>query len=151
MTRRQSSPKQWLILDREPGQEQWIGLRRLERGSGVLLLEPISAKSRRRLKRLARTRSLFLTSEADGTAARVHSQHELTHALLRRTGLILISPIYPTRSHPDWETLPRMRAATLARLAARRATALGGMNRRRYVTIAALGFSSWAGISAFRT
>ena len=151
MSRRQCSPRQWLILDREPGFEEWNALRRLEHGSGVLLLQPIAAKSRRRLRRLARTRNLAVILETNGTAARVHRQRELTRALLSRTRLILVSPIYPTRSHPDWEPLPRMRAATLARSAGRNAAALGGMNRQRYAKIAALGFSSWAGISAFRT
>jgi hypothetical protein len=44
-----------------------------------------------------------------------------------------------------------MRAAALARLAGRNAIALGGMSRRRYAKIAALGFTGWAGIDAFRT
>jgi hypothetical protein len=44
-----------------------------------------------------------------------------------------------------------MRAATLARLAGRRAIALGGMDARRYANIAQLGFIGWAGILAFRT
>jgi hypothetical protein len=44
-----------------------------------------------------------------------------------------------------------MRSAALARLAGRRAIALGGMNRERYAKIAPLGFIGWAGISAFRT
>jgi thiamine-phosphate pyrophosphorylase len=151
MTRRQCSPDEWLILDRRPGPKQWKALGRLPRGSGVLLVAPIETKSRRRLRHLARTRTLVVVSERHQTTARIHSQRELTQALLRRPGLILISPIHRTRSHPDWTPLHRMRAATLARLAGRRAVALGGMNRQRYATIAALGFIGWAGISAFRT
>lgn len=44
-----------------------------------------------------------------------------------------------------------MRAAALARLAGRGLIALGGMDARRYATIARLGFDGWAGIDAFRT
>jgi thiamine-phosphate pyrophosphorylase len=75
----------------------------------------------------------------------------LRQALLRRTPLILLSPVYPTRSHPEWAALPRMRAASLARLAGRRLIALGGMDAKRYAGIKPLGFRGWAGISAFRT
>ena len=65
--------------------------------------------------------------------------------------MLLLSPLYPTSSHPQWQPLLRMRAGTLARLANRRAVALGGMNRKRYAIVAPLGFIGWAGISAFRT
>jgi thiamine-phosphate pyrophosphorylase len=65
--------------------------------------------------------------------------------------MILLSPIYETRSHTDWKPLPRMQASALARLADRRLIALGGMNARRYARVAPLGFIGWAGISAFRT
>jgi hypothetical protein len=44
-----------------------------------------------------------------------------------------------------------MRAAAFARLAKRRAIALGGMDAQRYARLAQLGFIGWAGISAFRT
>jgi thiamine-phosphate pyrophosphorylase len=94
---------------------------------------------------------LAVAIEERGDAARVHSLRELRTALLRGVPLILLSPIFPTRSHPDWRPIPRMRAAALARLADRRLLALGGMNASRYATIARLGFIGWAGISAFRT
>jgi thiamine-phosphate pyrophosphorylase len=71
--------------------------------------------------------------------------------MLALTPLIFLSPIHPTRSHPEWRALPRMRAAALARLGRRRLFALGGMNPKRYAKIARLGFIGWAGISAFRT
>jgi thiamine-phosphate pyrophosphorylase len=81
----------------------------------------------------------------------VHNISELRQALSRGTGLILLSPLYATRSHPDWKPLPRMRAAALVRLAGRELVALGGMDEQRFRRIRRLGFSSWAGISAFRT
>jgi thiamine-phosphate pyrophosphorylase len=151
MTRRQNIRNEWLVIDRQPGPEQWKSLGRLPRGTGVLLLQPLAAKDRRRLRRTATARDLTIACESPRMAARVHDQRELTRALLRRIPLILISPLDATSTHPGWTPLPRMRAATFARLANRQAIALGGMNRQRYAKIAALGFIGWAGISAFRT
>jgi thiamine-phosphate pyrophosphorylase len=148
MARRQYEPEQWLIVAGSADSEMWSALRRLPRRSGVLVLHSLSAGERRRLRNLARARGLILASER--AAARVHNFRELRSALLRRPSMVLLSPMHPTRSHPDWQPLRRMRAATLARLAGRRAIALGGMNRQRYAKIAPLGFIGWAGISAFR-
>jgi thiamine-phosphate pyrophosphorylase len=81
----------------------------------------------------------------------VHNVRELPGALLARTPLILLSPLYPTSSHPGWKPIPRMRAAALARLGERKLLALGGMDARKYALVKRLGFRGWAGISAFRT
>ena len=150
MTRRQTVPEQWLILDRPPDDSTWPVLRRLPRGSGVLLLLHPGAAAHRRLRNLAGLRNFTIVTEGRG-AARVHNVRELRQALLAHKRLLLLSPLYPTRSHPDWLPLPHMRAASLANLANRRLIALGGMNARRYARIAPLGFIGWAGISAFRT
>lgn len=143
-------PQQWLIVRRHDA-----GLlttaRSLPRGSGILLLEVLDPKTLRRLRNLARIRALTIILETRRTAVRVHDLRELTRALLRRTPMILLSPVHRTSSHPDWDPLPRMRSASLARLAGRRAIALGGMNRKRHAAVAALGFVGWAGITAFRT
>jgi thiamine-phosphate pyrophosphorylase len=125
--------------------------RHLQRGSGVLVIADLTARERRQLRTLARNRGLSLVVESPRTAARVHNVRELRAALLNRVPLILLSPIHKTPSHPDWRPIPPMRAATLARLADRRLFALGGMDSKRYVRIARLGFIGWAGISAFRT
>jgi thiamine-phosphate pyrophosphorylase len=76
---------------------------------------------------------------------------ELRKAMAARTQLIMLSPIFETATHPDWQPIPRMRAATLARLGGRKLVALGGMDARRYARVARLGFCGWAGVSAFRT
>jgi thiamine-phosphate pyrophosphorylase len=151
MTRRQIIAEEWLIVDRNSGDELWSAVRKLPRGSGILLLALLDPKDCRRLRRLAQSRDLTIVVEAPRSAARVHNMRELTRARLRRTPMLLLSPVYPTSSHPQWQPLPRMRTATLARLANRRAVALGGMNRKRYAIVAPLGFIGWAGISAFRT
>ena len=123
---------------------------RLARNSGVLVIGKLGAAERRRLRHVARLRGLTVAFENRGDAARVHDVRELRRALLRRTPLILLSPIYPTRSHPEWTPLPRLRAAALARLGGRQLIALGGMDERRFRRIERLGFQGWAGISAFR-
>ena len=148
MNRRQTMPKQWLII---PDQPDWHAIQRLPRKAGVIVLSQLAAADARKLRHVARVRDLRIEFQRAGAEARVHSMRELRQAMLRRVPLILLSPIYPTASHPDWLPMPRMRAATFARLAGRQAIALGGMNQRRFAKIAAVGFIGWAGVSAFRT
>jgi thiamine-phosphate pyrophosphorylase len=156
MKARQTMPRQWLVADARLGDALWAVVRNLPPGSGVLVLFPdLSARERqlllRRLRRFAATKAIKVVDEAHGAAARVHDLRDLRRALLVRTPLILFSPIYPTRSHPEWQSVPRMRAAALARLAGRRLFALGGMDERRFRRVQRLGFVGWAGIDAFRT
>ena len=157
MTARQTMPRQWLVADARLGEALWPAVRHLPRGSGVLvILHDLPAGERRRLLRrlrgLTAGKAISLIDEARGSAVRVHNIRELRRALLMRAApLILLSPIYPTRSHPEWRPVPRMRAAALARLAGRRLIALGGMDERRFRRLSRLGFVGWAGIDAFRT
>ena len=156
MERRQTVPRQWLIINAPVKERAWTVLRKLPPGTGVLLVgsdmpQRDREKLLRRLRQLASVRPLTLVDEQHGGAARVHDRIELRQALLQRTPLVLLSPIYPTQSHPDWPALGRMRAAAFARLARRRLIALGGMDDRRFAQVRALGFQAWAGISAFRT
>ena len=144
-------PGRWMIVNERPGEELWRAVRRLPRGSGVLLLHRLEPAEMRRLNRLAALRGLRVARESPGAAARVHDVRELRGALLRRTALVLLSPIYPTGSHPDQVPLARMRAAALARLGRGKLLALGGMDARRFERVRRLGFAGWAGISAFRT
>ena len=151
MKRRQTMPEQSLIIDQPPDAELWSALRRLPFGSGVLLLCELRPSDRRRLRHLATLRRLSIIKEQRRAAVRVHNIRELRGALAARTPLILLSPLFPTRSHPEWVPIPRMRAAAFARLGGCRLHALGGMDARCYAKIARLGFIGWAGISAFRT
>lgn len=147
MHRRQTAPKQWLIVRGADDREGLAAARRLRSGSGVLLLGRIPTRDMRRL----RLRGLTIVQERPRIAARVHNVDELRRALLAGTPFILLSPLYPTASHPDWKPIPRMRAAAMARLAGRRLVALGGMDARKFARVKGLGFQGWAGISAFRT
>ncbi|HET7316575.1 MAG TPA: thiamine phosphate synthase [Sphingomicrobium sp.] len=155
MRRRQSStPRQWLIADERLGGELWNALDRLPRGSGVLLMHRNLRKAERarlltKLRREARRRNLTIVDEAAGGAARVHNMRELRQAASAGAPLLFLSPLFPTRSHPDWTPLPRMRAATLARLSPVPVIALGGMDVRRFRRVQRLGFYGWAGIDAW--
>jgi thiamine-phosphate pyrophosphorylase len=148
MRRRQTVPHQWLILARI---DDLSAAERLPRGSGVLLLRPFSTSTMRGLRQAAGRRNLVIVIEGPRGARRVHNVRELRTAMLQRTPLILLSPLYPTHSHPDWRPLQRMRAAALARLGGRTLLALGGMDARKFARIRNLGFQGWAGITAFKT
>jgi hypothetical protein len=148
MLRRQTIPRQWLIVVTDGDLR---AATRLPRGSGVLLLGPLSPRALRSLRIVARSRNLWVADEESGDASRVHNIDELRRALLARTQFVFLSPIRPTATHPEWPPIPRMRAAALARLSGRRLLALGGMNDRTYAAVERLGFIGWAGISAFRT
>jgi thiamine-phosphate pyrophosphorylase len=154
MKRRQTVPTQWLIADERSRERLWPIVRGLPPGSGVLVLFRNLPERKREaiLRQLRRAnKGLEIMDEAAGHAVRVHDLRELRRALLGRTPMILLSPLYPTASHPDRRPLPRMRAAAMARLARRRLVALGGMNAKRFSRIERLGFQGWAGIDAFRT
>ena len=146
MSRRQRLPDEWLVIVQGPLDMA----RRLPLGTGLFLVQRPAANDLRRLRMMVRQRQLVLVVEKPGRAMRVHSSRELRRALLARSRLILLSPLFTTSSHPDWKPIPRMRAAALARLGGRGLIALGGMNRKRFATIAPLGFVGWAGISAWR-
>lgn len=154
MKPRQSLPKQWLITDERMSENPVAVATRLPPGSGILFRHHgLSKRERqlllRRLRRIAAARGLVLVDEASGQAARVHDAGEIRQARLAGTRLLLLSPLFATRSHPDRQPLPRMRAATLARLASGPVLALGGMNARRFERIRSLGFDGWAGIDAW--
>lgn len=148
-------PRQWLVADERLGENLWRAVEALPIGSGVLVLYRSLAKGRRasvlaRLRRIARSRSLLLVDEAAGRSARVHNPREIRNARLRGVKTLFLSPLHATRSHPEWKPLPRMRAASLARLAGAPVIALGGMDARRFRRIEPLGFHGWAGIDAYR-
>jgi thiamine-phosphate pyrophosphorylase len=143
-----------LILDARLGADWKRMVRKLPHGSGVLVLcHELSARERRKLmsalQRITKPRCLRIVDGDRRSAARVHNARELRGARKARAPLILLSPMFATRSHPEWKPLPRMRAAALARLAGRRVIALGGMTRPRFRAIQKLGFIGWAGIDGW--
>lgn len=145
-------PGRWLFADERLGDALWPVLRSLPRGTGmIVLLEDVEGRPKllRRIRRIARPRRLTVVDGAGGEVGRVHDSRELLRALARRTPILFLSPLYETRSHPGRRPLPRMRAATLARLAGQPVFALGGMNDESYRSVRPLGFSGWGGIDAW--
>ena len=154
MKPRQTRPGQWLIAAARSRPHLALAFRRLPRGSGIVVLDDFgSAVERRRLKRELRRkgtgRGRHIVEEGGRGARRVHDSRELRQALLTGASLILLSPLFETRSHPGQRPLPRMRAAALARLGKGRLVALGGMNAQRFRQIRRMGFDGWAAIDAW--
>lgn len=75
--------------------------------------------------------------------ATAHSLRELRHANLGRADLVLLSPVFPTRSHPGAPSLGPVRFRLLAARSRVPVVALGGMNAHR---ARAIGARKWAAI-----
>ncbi len=160
MRARQTLPKLWLISDERNDAALEQALRRLPRGSGFIYrhyhLPPDQRVARwHALLRLARARGHLailadgaLTARewgADGlygapralcptrdllTLATAHSLRELAQANRARADAVLLSPAFPTRSHPGAKALGPVRFRLLARRAAMPVIALGGLDPR---------------------
>lgn len=75
--------------------------------------------------------------------------HNIVEILAARRGkvdFLLLSPLFPTRSHPGAPTLGRIRFARLARQAGRPVIALGGISRCHRRQLRELGAAGWAAI-----
>lgn len=161
-----------LLTDERQGDRLWSALDRLPRGGLVVFRHYSLSRAERRVlfervRRVARARGLRIVvagaalGRADGTHGRdsrrtrgfrtwpAHDAREVIAGVRAGADLILISPIFPTRSHPGGRTLGVVRAAALARHAPGRAVALGGMDARRFRRLRGAGFVGWAAIDAW--
>lgn len=166
-------PELWLLSDERNDGALERALRRLPRGSGFVYRHyhlPPEARIARwfALLRVARARGHLailadsaLTARewgADGvygapralcptrrmvTLATAHSLRELAQANRARADAVLLSPAFPTRSHPGAKALGPVRFRLLARHAAAPVIALGGLNPR---TANRLRWPRWAAI-----
>ncbi len=153
MPRGQTFPQAWLVTDARLGNVRKL-VARLPRGTGVLVRQHELARGERvrllrGLRLVGRVRGLRIVDEAERGSARVHDAREIRLARLGGARLMLLSPLFATRTHPGAVPLPRMRAAALARLAGRPLLALGGMDARRFRLVRGLGFDGWAGVDAW--
>jgi thiamine-phosphate pyrophosphorylase len=166
-------PRLWLMTDERMGDALLPAVWALPAHSGIVFRHyHTAAKARRRLfqkvRRVARARGhlLFLAGTAreargwgaDGHHGRsprapgrpmtapVHSLREMIAARRLRADLVLVSPVFATRSHPGQKTLGRIGFFRLARTAPCPVIALGGMNRRRFRSLASFGAYGWAAI-----
>jgi len=160
-------PHIWLLSDARNDAALLQALKRLPRGSGFVFrhyhLPPAERLARFKvLARLARARGIAVILSgttalarrwgADGsygahrnaTLATAHSLRELARA--KKAGAVLLSPVFPTRSHPGGKVLGPVRFRLMAQRSPAPVIALGGMNP---VSARRLRWLRWAGIDAF--
>ncbi|MEO7247236.1 MAG: thiamine phosphate synthase [Novosphingobium sp.] len=164
-------PAVWLISDARSDAVLERVLRRLPRGSGLIFRHYHLGEAERRsrfqeLARVARARGHVVVVSGDARKAlrwgadgaygpaqslsrgpaclrlaTAHSLRGLTKSC--RADAILLSPVYPTRSHPGSKALGSLRFRLISRRSAVPVIALGGMTPARAM---ALGSPSWAAI-----
>jgi thiamine-phosphate pyrophosphorylase len=155
------------MTDERQGNALWRALAALPRGAGVVFRHYRLGPEKRaelyeQVRRHARRRGLVLVAGggamhgADGVhnraglglrTASAHNLLEIRRAERRGADLLFLSPVHPTRSHPDARPLGAYRFAALARRTHLPVIALGGMNEMRFRRLR--GAYGWAGIDAF--
>lgn len=168
-------PDVWLVSDAVNDAALEAALRRLPRGSGLIFrhyhLAPAARRARFKALRCVAHRfghCVILSGNAAqashwgadgvyGPAERLaqgpalprlvtaHSLHEIGRANGLRAAAILLSPVFPTHSHPGAPSLGPVRFRLLARRSRVPVIALGGINTRR---ARQLGTAKWAAIRA---
>ena len=166
----------WLISDQRNDAALEHALARLPRGSGLIFrhyhLPPAHRRARfASLRRLCRAKghlALFAGTAAQARAARAdgcygparlitpgpatlrlataHSLREVRQAT--RANALLLSPVFPTRSHPFGKTLGPVRFRLIAAQARLPVIALGGMTRQRARGLAGFGWAAIDGLAA---
>ena len=173
MRRRHPLPKLWLLTDERQGAALWPALTRLPRASGVVVRHyglPVEVRRRlfARIAALGRARNWTVLLAGDPTLARawhadghygpagrglfmapVHDRAEIRAAERAGADLLVLSPLFPTRSHPGAKTLGTLGFAALARTTRLPVIALGGVTERHAPLVKRLGAHGWAGIDAF--
>jgi thiamine-phosphate pyrophosphorylase len=163
-------PRLWLMTDPRLGDGLWDALERLPRGSGVIFRHyQLPLAERRalfgRVAKVARRRGLvLLRAGADamrgemGTHGRrgrglttwpVHSRREAIAAIRAGADALLVSPVFPTRSHPGAPVLGPIRFGLMVRGLKLPILALGGMDARKAKRLRPLGIHGWAAIDAW--
>lgn len=169
-TRHPPIPRLWLMTDPRLGEALWDALARLPRGSGVIFRHyQLPSAERRalfaRIAKVARRRGLVLlragatpmrgergTHGARGrwlTTWPVHSRREAMAAIRAGADALLVSPVFPTRSHPGAPALGPVRFGMLVRGLPVPVLALGGMDARNARRLAPFGIHGWAAIDAW--
>jgi len=124
---------------------RWFELRDLARSRGHLVILADSALTAREWGAdglYGAPRALYPTSELL-TLATAHNLAEIGLANRTRADAVLLSPVFPTRSHPKAKTLGPRRFRLLAAHAAMPVIALGGMTAH---TAHRLNWPRWAAI-----
>ena len=172
MRPRQPLPRLWLMTDERLGDRLLPAVERLPIGAGIVFRHySLGETERRRLfgrvADVARRRALMLLLAgpadqaaawgADGShgrgrgaglrSAAVHDLAEIRAAERDGAGLLFLSPVFATRSHPGARPLGPARFNFLARRTDLPVIALGGMDDVRVRRLREA--YGWAGIDAF--
>jgi thiamine-phosphate pyrophosphorylase len=174
VTYRHPIPRLWLLTDERQGAAVLEDVARLPPGAGVVFRHHrTEAEARRALfvavRAIARRRRLVLVLAASPATARrwraegsygpprvhapagslrlatAHDPRELMSARAAGAALALLSPVFPTNSHPGAAALGTVRFGLLLRQGRLPVAALGGMNRKRFGTLPR-GAWGWAAI-----
>ena len=173
MTRRHLAlPRIWMLTDERQGNAMWAALDRLPKGAGVIVRHySLAEKARQAMARSIARRGLFVAYSGSETAARrarakavygkaktpgrlprlfpAHNRREIIAAERSGAALLLLSPAFPTRSHPGAGALGPLRFGLLARTARLPVIALGGMTPSRFKRLKLLGAQGWAAVDAW--
>jgi thiamine-phosphate pyrophosphorylase len=125
---------------------RWFELRRIARARGHVTVLADSALTAREWGAdgiYGPPRALYPTTNNLLTLATAHDLAEIGLANHLRADAVLLSPAFPTRSHPGASALGPLRFRLLARHAQMPVIALGGMTGR---TARRLAWSRWAAI-----
>jgi len=169
-------PREWLMTDERIGNRLWEAIDALPAGAGVVfrhyatpaeeraqLAQQLAAACRERDLMLAIAQDVSLADKLDADLVHnpvgdpsalpisrsAHSLEEAQTACAAGATLIFLAPIFPTRSHPDRQPLPRAVARRIVESCGVPVIALGGMDRTRFDEREADGFYGWAGIDAW--
>ena len=168
-------PRAWLMTDERLGDRLWEALANLPDGAGGVVFRHYSLGKTERLNlgrevaTIAGERGLTLAVAGSRSLAEqlgaqlahnpdlagalplslaVHDNAEAMAAKSSGASLAFVSPVLPTRSHPDRAALGVDRAWELAKLAGCPAIALGGMDAERFETLRDR-FYGYAGIGCW--
>jgi len=165
-------PRVWMLTDERQGDALWDAIARLPRGAGVVVRHyslPLTERQDIALRIRADGRFVAFSGTEEearqvgaqavyGAGPRpdglprlypVHTRSEIRAAERAGAALLLLSPVFPTRSHPGARTLGPHRVARLAASARTPVIALGGMTSPRFRRLQSLGADGWAAIDAW--
>ncbi|GAO40104.1 putative thiamine-phosphate pyrophosphorylase [Sphingomonas changbaiensis NBRC 104936] len=164
-------PRVWILTDERQGEALWNALARLPKSAGVIVRHySLPLAERLDMARRIREQRRFVAFAGTEKEARqagaqaiygagprtglprlypVHNHREIRAAERAGAALLLLSPVFPTRSHPGARTLGPHRVARLAASARAPIIALGGMTSVRFRRLERLGALGWAAIDAW--
>ena len=154
-------PRIWLITDARTDASLDRAIAHLPRRSGVIfrhyhLSPPLRAARLAQVRRQCRRYEHRLEISGQGYGpptphrrlATAHSLREIGRANRWGANAVLLSPVFPTRSHPDAPSLGRVRLLLLASRARMPVIALGGMTAQRFTGLDIYGWAAIDGLAA---